>query len=113
LCEALRAYYPGRRILFIVNMLRDKDAAGMLREIGRIADTLIVTQTAARRAASAEQLWAQARENSAVGTILAAPGGIDDALAQARSLIGPRDVICVTGSLHLVAAVEKTLASPS
>ncbi len=108
--DSLRAYFPGRPIHFVLGVLRDKDAQGILRAIAEDAARITFTEPPTDRALPAAQLLAiwQAHRHSAEQ-----PASLigDPALALRRALdeAGPRDIICVTGSLHLAAQAIRQL----
>jgi dihydrofolate synthase/folylpolyglutamate synthase len=63
------------------------------------------------RAFSTEQLAAIARDSGYTGPLDMIPAA-QDALARAESLVGPEDLICVTGSLSVVGEIRSLLDLP-
>ena len=108
LCEALTRYFPGRRIHFILSMLRDKDARSMLATANTLAATLTLTQTHVARSLQAEQLMELAQELDLDGDLHVA-ADLPAALAHVVTRVQVEDVICITGSLHLVAEARESL----
>lgn len=106
LCQALVSYFPHRRIHFILSILRDKDARNILATAGELAATLILTQTHVARSLQAEQLMTLAQEMSLAAKARVAED-LPAALALVAALAAAEDVICVTGSLHLVAEARQ------
>jgi dihydrofolate synthase/folylpolyglutamate synthase len=108
LCQALRDHFPGRRVHFVMSILRDKDARQMLQAAATLATRLTFTQTHAVRSLSAAQLMALAQE---LGLSDQSTVAVDIARAfeQAHTHATSADVICVTGSLHLVAEARAWL----
>jgi dihydrofolate synthase/folylpolyglutamate synthase len=126
LCRSLRDYFPGRRIHLIIGVLRDKDAHGILHEAMQVAASLIFTQTEGRRALPArhlselfDELSLLAHDSSELSTPFPRTStpptstqmavDLSTAFRQASKFAGPEDVVCVTGSLHLVAEAERLM----
>lgn len=101
-----RRNHPGSRIILIVGMMRDKDRAGFFRVVLPMADALVLTQVQVPRAASVQELAASLEEPGPAVHMAVLPA---DALAQARRLASPDDLICVTGSLMLVGEAKALL----
>jgi dihydrofolate synthase/folylpolyglutamate synthase len=106
LAAALRDEFPRRVLRLVVGMMRDKDAAAFARAIGPLARSVYATMPDGPRAleagALASRYGARARAIPLLG----------DALRTARGEAGPRDVICVTGSLALVGKARTLLELP-
>lgn len=101
-----RAHHPAARVILIVGFMRDKDRAGFLNAVLPVADEVVATRVKMARAARIEDI----RE-----TLRRWPGHIHsasnsgEALACARQLASPHDLICVTGSLMLVGEIKALL----
>jgi dihydrofolate synthase/folylpolyglutamate synthase len=99
LAASLRAYFPGRRVTFVIGVMADKDARGILDPLKPLAARFILTAAANPRAAAPETL--RALLPSAGAEVAPSPR---EALAAA--VAGPRDgIVCVAGSLSLVGDV--------
>jgi dihydrofolate synthase/folylpolyglutamate synthase len=81
----------------VASVLRDKDADAMLRELSRLGDTLVATESTNARALSADELAARAERHFAHVEAVADPAA---AVRRAHRL-GAR--VLVTGSLYLLA----------
>ncbi|HET8580694.1 MAG TPA: folylpolyglutamate synthase/dihydrofolate synthase family protein, partial [Nitrospiraceae bacterium] len=103
---AYRRDHPRSRILLVIGMMRDKDREGFFRAILPTVDEVIVTQANMARAATVEELSSSLGEQSDSLHVASHPA---DALALARRLASPEDLICVTGSLMLVGEVKALL----
>jgi len=98
LAASLREYFPGQAITFVLGVMADKDARGILAALAPLARRFILTRAATPRAAAPEALRA------------ALPGGapaaetaptVADALGRAtRAPTTP--VVCVAGSVALI-----------
>lgn len=104
LAEALRTIYAGRRIILVLGMLGHKDLRAMADLLAPLAAAVIVTEPPwERHAALADQVAAYARAHLAQ---VEQQRSVPDALARARQLAGPEDLIVVAGSLILVGAAR-------
>lgn len=102
LFAGLRRHFNYTRLALVFGMMADKDLAGMLRELAAAGVDVIVATTAhSPRAVTPEILAAQVAEATQATTF--AEPDVAAALTHALSLAGPRDLICVTGSLYLAA----------
>ncbi|MFM8551942.1 MAG: bifunctional folylpolyglutamate synthase/dihydrofolate synthase, partial [Nitrospiraceae bacterium] len=103
---AYRSAHPDSRIVLLLGMMSDKDLAGFCRLVTPLADELILTQAQLTRAASVHELASALGERAAGARQRPNPA---EALALARRLAAPGDLICVTGSLMLVGDVKALL----
>ena len=101
LAAALREFLSGRRLVAVLSVLDDKDAAAMLGELGPLCSELIVTRAANPRTLPPATLESLARQLGGPPTrAISEPHA---ALAAAREAAGPDGVALVTGSLYLIA----------
>jgi dihydrofolate synthase/folylpolyglutamate synthase len=111
LIQSLGEAFPGRRLVLVLGTSQDKDIARILAELAPAASALVLTRSSHPRAwIDLEELAARAEPllRDARAPLVIAPE-MPDALARARRLARPGDVICVTGSLFVVAAARETL----
>ncbi len=106
LTHTLNTYFPGTPIHVVLGVLRDKDAAGILTRIGRMATTLTLTVVNNRRSLSADQLASLCAQVGLSATKVSVAESPDKAFAIARSHAELGGVACITGSLHLVAEAQ-------
>jgi dihydrofolate synthase/folylpolyglutamate synthase len=103
--------FPGRRLVLVLGTSQDKDIARILAELAPAASALVLTRSSHPRAwVDLEELAARAEpllRDAQVPLVIASE--VPDALAQAQRLAGPGDLICVTGSLFVVAAAREVL----
>ncbi|HKN87525.1 MAG TPA: folylpolyglutamate synthase/dihydrofolate synthase family protein [Nitrospiraceae bacterium] len=101
-----RMHHPAARVILVVGFMRDKDRAGFFNAVLPAADEVVLTHVNMARAATIEEIHE---------TLQGWPGHIHsasnpvEALACARRLASPYDLICVTGSLMLVGEVKALL----
>lgn len=101
-----RCLHPESRVILVTSIMRDKDREEFFRIMLPVIDTVIVTQAQVRRASSVEELRG-ILDKLGVSPHESSPPA--EALALARRLAAPDDVICVTGSLMLVGEVKALL----
>ena len=101
LAESLPEIAGGRRVVAVVSILDDKDAAGMLAALLPACQAVVVTASRNPRALPPATL------QSLTGQLEGPPTEIvcdpRDALERARALAGPDGVVVATGSIYLVA----------
>lgn len=101
LFEMMRGRPQGRLVL-VLGMMRDKNHRGFITPLRHLVGEIVLTQADLPRSATVPELRAALQDS--VPSLHEAPVPAD-ALALARQLAGPDDVICVTGSLMLVGDV--------
>ncbi len=100
LVQGLRAHFSPRRILLVVGLNSDKDIPAFAREFASLEPEVIATRARIPRAAPVAEVADAFRElDLAVRTAPTVAEAVDDALNEA----GPSDLVCVTGSLYVVA----------
>jgi dihydrofolate synthase/folylpolyglutamate synthase len=91
----------GQRLVAVVSILDDKDAAGMLATLLPACDVVVFTSSQNPRALPPPTLQSLAAQlGETPSEVFADPGR---ALARARDLAGPAGVVIATGSLYLLA----------
>ena len=100
LAASLRAYFPGRPVTFVIGVLADKDAGGILAALRPLAARVILTASANPRAAPPDAL----RALLPAGTRVAIARSPEAALAMAIAE-DPDGIVCVAGSLSLIGDV--------
>jgi dihydrofolate synthase/folylpolyglutamate synthase len=97
LAASLPGWLEGRRLVIVVSVLDDKDAASMLAALLPLGDELVVTSNANPRAVPAQDLAALA------GRATHVEADPRRALTLAKSLAGEHGVVLATGSIYLIA----------
>lgn len=91
--------HPSRRVVLVLGMMRDKDHRGFVEPLRGLVDAVVLTQVDLPRSATAQELRASLGDVFPSSHIASS---LSEAMALARQLAGPEDLICVTGSLMLV-----------
>lgn len=94
----------GKRFLFVVGIMADKDVPEMLRLLAPYAEGFIMETAPTGRAESAQELCAQAGRYYA-GPVMTAPS-IQDAIGKALRLAGDDTAVVCCGSLYQTAMIR-------
>jgi dihydrofolate synthase/folylpolyglutamate synthase len=101
LAEALPEVVGSRRLVAVIGVLDDKDAAEMLRSILPLADAAVFTRSANPRSLPPATLAGlSAQVGGPPAECLADPHA---AVERARELAGPDGAVIATGSIYLIA----------
>jgi dihydrofolate synthase/folylpolyglutamate synthase len=100
LVSNIRAYFGGRRIILVFGTSCDKDIPGIVGELAGLSSEVVVTQASHSRAARSSTLAAEFRRR---GIEPEQSESTRQGLERALSRAAGEDLICVTGSLFVVA----------
>lgn len=104
--QALQEFFPGRNIVLVLGMLADKERSKVVAELAPLAKSVVVTRSNHPRAGDWTGLAEYVRYYLDDVTIVEDVG---DAIKTAISGVSPGDLVCVTGSLYMVAEVREFL----
>lgn len=97
--EALLQYFEPVNSILVIGVSGDKDITGIVDELAPIFNRVIVTRANNPRSAKPEALKAEFAKHGIEAQI---SPDISSALAEASSIAGEDDLICITGSLFVV-----------
>jgi dihydrofolate synthase/folylpolyglutamate synthase len=100
LVNNIKSYFAHKRIFLVFGTSCDKDIPGIINELVPLSPQVIVTQASHSRAAPVPTLVAEFTQR---GIEPETGETVTEAISRALSLAGRTDVICVTGSLFVVA----------
>ena len=100
LISNIKEYFSCKRIFLVFGTSCDKDIAGMINELVALSPQVIVTRAGHSRAAPLSTL---AEEFSRRGIEPEIIETISEAISRALSIADRKDIVCVTGSLFVVA----------
>jgi dihydrofolate synthase/folylpolyglutamate synthase len=100
LVDNIKGYFAQKRIFLVFGTSCDKDIPGIINELIPLSPQVIVTRTTHSRAAPLSTLVA---EFSKRGIEFEIRETVTEAISRALSLADRTDLICVTGSLFVVA----------
>ena len=109
LADSLRDVFPGKRPVFLVGILADKDYRSMLRVVAPLASAFVCVTPPNPRALDAADLAEAIRETCdelGVSATVEVAGDFGDAVSAARKIAGSEGLICAFGSLYSIADVK-------
>lgn len=108
--RAIGQHIPYDSMVVIFGCCGDKDIPGMLERITSGADKVIFTRIDTVRTADPEELAARYIEQ--YGKMAQVAHNLKDALEIANRAVTKEDLICITGSFHLVGEAKQLLTPP-
>lgn len=105
--DALQAEFSFGRLILVLGFSRGHDAAAFASELGPLAAHIFATASCHPRAIPPRQVAEAVRP--AVAVPVEEVESVAAALEQARRIASPTDLICVTGSLFVVAEAREAL----
>lgn len=105
--EALEKYFQFEQATLIIGTSSDKDISGIASELAPVFNKVIVTRSNHPRAQATAPLVAEFKQ---LGIDTQATEDIADAVPLALSEAGKNDLVCITGSLFVVAGAIELLA---
>lgn len=115
LADSLVEVFPGRKPVFVVGVLEDKDYPRMLEDVLPLGSAFVCVTPDNPRALPAHKLARAIRWtgqdllgcSACVNPVVARD--FEDAIRRARELAGPDGLICAFGSLYSVAALKEAV----
>ena len=104
LCRNLRRIFPKRRKIVVFGTSRDKRSDRMIPLLAEVFGVCILTQSQTPRAKDINLLLAEAKD--LFQTLIPLPDA-REALAMAKKLAAPSDLIVVTGSFYLIGELRR------
>jgi dihydrofolate synthase/folylpolyglutamate synthase len=102
--RALDDVFPDQPIHFVFGTLRDKDLAGIVQNLIRRQDTVIVVSPASPRAATTSYIAGEILANH-----VETAESVREGIARAKQLAKAEGIVCVAGSLYLVGPARAVL----
>jgi dihydrofolate synthase/folylpolyglutamate synthase len=110
LANALKEYFTWRRCFLVIGVTRDKDVRAMGFKLARLAELIICTGFRNPRARDPYELI---QEIGFLGPAAVAEPTVAEALETALSHAEADDLVCVTGSLYVVAEAREQILGES
>lgn len=104
LYKALTEIFSYRRLILVLGMLGDKEREKVVAKLAPLAGIVIVTRPNSPRAGEWQQVAEEARKHVSEVYL---EEEIHAAVQKAISLAGEEDLVCVTGSLYMVAEARE------
>jgi dihydrofolate synthase / folylpolyglutamate synthase len=110
LADALKEYFEWRRCFLIIGVTADKDVRSMGFKLAKLAELIVCCRFRNPRSMDPYSII---QEVGFLGPAAVAEESVADALTTALSHAEPEDLICVTGSLYVVAEAREQLLGES
>jgi dihydrofolate synthase/folylpolyglutamate synthase len=110
LAEGLKDYFHWRKCFLVIGVTADKDLRGMGFQLARFQELIVCTRFRNPRSMDP---YAMIQEIGFLGPAAVAEESAGDAIETALSYAGPDDLICITGSLYLVAEAREYVLGES
>ncbi len=102
--KALTEVFKYRRLILVFGMLGDKEREKVVAQLAPIAEAVVVTKPNSPRAGDWEKIADEVRKYVEEVYLIE---NIHQAVQKGISLAGPEDLVCVTGSLYMVAEARE------
>ncbi len=110
LVETLEEYRQGRSLVVVLGVARDKDLGGMIAALSRLGASVIATASHNPRSVDPDAIVKAA---TTAGMTAQASTTTDNAIELARLEAGADGLVCVTGSLYVVAEAREAMGLAS
>jgi dihydrofolate synthase/folylpolyglutamate synthase len=110
LADALREYFEWGRCFLVLGCTVDKDVRGMGFQLARLAEMIVCTRFRNPRSMDP---YAMIQEVGFLGPMAVAEEDVPSAIETALSHAEPGDLVCITGSLYVVAEAREHLLGES
>jgi dihydrofolate synthase/folylpolyglutamate synthase len=107
LTQSIRQYLDFERAILVMGTSQDKDIASLVAELAPLFNQVIVTRSGHPRALAPALLSAEFIRHGIKAQLI---GDVPSALSQALALAGEKDLVCVAGSLFVVAEAMEAAA---
>lgn len=104
--DAIESNFTYEKLIIIIGVAIHKDIKGMGQYLCPIADKFILTKADSPRAMSPEDIKS---ELAGICDDAVITHDVKSALEKAQAIAGPRDLICITGSLYIAGEVMQIL----
>ena len=108
IAASLREYFPGKKVLFLMGVLADKDFEGIYDALLPLAERIYAVTPDSPRALTADKLCERLADEYHF-TAAKPYGSVADALKAVLAEAGEKDVICVCGSLYMIGEARREL----
>jgi len=104
LSNSLKSYFPDKKIIFIMGVLKDKNYKPMVDTVMPLADSFITVTPNSERALSAVELAIYIRDYCKKVQI---SDKIEEAVLKSLQMADKDSIICAFGSLHYIGDIRK------
>ena len=107
--ETLTQYLPLKKVVLVIGTSADKDISGMAEELALVAETVIATRSGHPRAMASKLIVTEFKKHNIDAEI--APD-VAEGISRAARIAGNNGIVCVAGSLFVVAEALNILGKP-
>jgi dihydrofolate synthase/folylpolyglutamate synthase len=94
--DSIEAYFPGRKVVFVLGLLADKEIDEILSRILPVADRIYTVAVPSARTMAPEELAEAIRARGVEAR------AVTD-VREVRGLVAPEEILCFAGSLYSIA----------
>lgn len=105
LCHSIEHYLHFKKVVLVIGVSADKDISGIVTGLAPIVDKVVVTRSHNTRAMAPESIITELKQANLPAEMAE---NVPTALARAVTLAGRTGMVCVTGSLFVVAEALET-----
>jgi dihydrofolate synthase/folylpolyglutamate synthase len=108
---ALRRHFAFDRLILVLGVFADKDVSGIAAEVAHAHVALVIATTSPSPRTTQPEELAAALHAAAPQLAVRTQPDSSAAIVEALELAGPRDLVCVAGSVYLAGAALRYLAT--
>jgi dihydrofolate synthase / folylpolyglutamate synthase len=109
LAKALKLHYPDRKCIFVIGVNNDKNISAIWKELVPRSKSVIATKSENPRSMEPSQIAELLGDLGSAQAYLDITQSVPEAIERAISVAQAEDIICVTGSLYVVAEARECL----
>lgn len=107
LANTVRDVFPGKRVIAVIGLAKDKDVEGFLAEVAPVCGSIIFTRSQTMKAAPEDRLR-RAVEGFPARVLMT--DRVEDAVGRAMESAGAEDVVLITGSFYVAGEAMQVLS---
>ncbi len=108
--HSLNTIYKYKKLIYVIGMLADKQRSKVLAKLGPLADSIVVTKPNSPRAGDWQAMYKKAKNYT---HDVYMDESIEKAVDKALSLAGEDDLVCIAGSIYMVAYAREYILNLS
>ncbi|MFA5118673.1 MAG: folylpolyglutamate synthase/dihydrofolate synthase family protein [Candidatus Omnitrophota bacterium] len=108
--ESLAKFVPGKKVILVLGISRDKDIAGICKALVPLSEQVILTRARNNRAAKPQEIYTRMEGLIGDGRVRVAVN-VKTALSLARKISRHDEVILITGSMFVIGEAKALLTN--
>jgi dihydrofolate synthase/folylpolyglutamate synthase len=109
LAKAIGTHFPDRKVIFVIGVNNDKNISAIWKELSSLSKLVIATRSDNPRSMEPRQIAELLSDSGSESGNRDITQSVSEALERAASVAADDDVVCVTGSLYVVAEARQHL----